>query len=364
MVKRSILNAAIVGAGAIGSRWDEHLPFEQRRLHPITHASAIESLSNCRLIALCDSDNDRLQAACRARSVTHPFADVESMLSAIGDQIDLLVLATPAGQRERVLSWAVGRANRPLIVCEKPAALDIAEARALAHVAQDGGLSVHVPFLRRWVPACQEARQLIVSGKLGPIQKVVATYGKGITNNGSHLFDLLIWFFGEPLRIRATDAANDDRLHEVDPTIGCEVEFSNGDESRFLVHMLATDHRAWTGFECDIMGRHGRIRLTDRCNKLELYHAVVDSEYPGYIVLQREPLQLKEETTGPFAAMYREIEQCMFKDVASARNSGEGGAKLRDALLAQAACAAAKQSYEQGFAKLSFAPFVKEWIDE
>lgn len=65
------------------------------------------------------------------------------------------------------------------VVCEKPLALDAASADALAAAAKKAGRFVAVPFTYSGFPMVKLARDLVSSGELGRICKIVLEYVQG-----------------------------------------------------------------------------------------------------------------------------------------------------------------------------------------
>ena len=105
------------------------------------------------------------------------------------------------------------------VICEKPLATTLAEARTLAELAAERGLVATVPFVYRYHPMVREARARVAQGELGPLQLIHGSYlqdwlldgmasnwrvdpGQGGTSRafadiGSHWCDLVEWISGE-----------------------------------------------------------------------------------------------------------------------------------------------------------------------
>src|SRR5690606_15080161 len=105
------------------------------------------------------------------------------------------------------------------VVCEKPLATTLEDARALAALAASTGLEATVPFVYRYHRVVREARARIDAGDLGPLRLIHGSYLQDwlldpASNNwrvdpalggasrvfadiGSHWCDLVEWVGGE-----------------------------------------------------------------------------------------------------------------------------------------------------------------------
>lgn len=105
------------------------------------------------------------------------------------------------------------------VVCEKPMALDVDEARRMRDAAVTAGIVHRVAFNYRFAPAVVMARRLIADGALGRIHRVRISYLIGglaspkvpwywddrvsgvLLNLGSHVIDMARYLVGEPLTV-------------------------------------------------------------------------------------------------------------------------------------------------------------------
>jgi predicted dehydrogenase len=117
----------------------------------------------------------------RARAVATTGTDV--VVASTADEairspdVDLVIVATPHRELP-VGSLAALDAGRHLLI-EKPAAADVAAARAIAtHPAASSHL-VRVGFNHRFHPAIVEARRLVASGVYGRVLHLRGRYGHG-----------------------------------------------------------------------------------------------------------------------------------------------------------------------------------------
>jgi predicted dehydrogenase len=128
-----------------------------------------------RLAAVCGRD----QAAARAAAGRLGWAAVETDWRALiaRDDVDLIDIAAP-GDLHAPIAIAALEAGKH-VLCEKPLANTLAEARAMhavAEAAAAGGARAMVGFNYRRVPALALARRLVAAGRLGDLRHLRAVY--------------------------------------------------------------------------------------------------------------------------------------------------------------------------------------------
>jgi predicted dehydrogenase len=275
--RATVARVAVIGCGNIGSRLDE--------LHPdagavLSHAGAYQKSPRAQLVALCDADPRRLEEAGKRREVAALYTDYRALLRS--ETVDVLSICTPVTERLPVLA-ATLEAGVRTVFCEKPLAATVSEGELMRELAARHGAAVAVNYLRRWDPAIREVASLIGSGRLGRVQHAVGYYDKGVSNNGSHLIDLLNFFFGSPVRAAALRRVADG-CSGADPTLDCALEY-DAEAGRFPAYLVASDHRHFSLFELDITGTKGRVRITDKGRSVRLYSVWDDAVFPGYRTL-------------------------------------------------------------------------------
>ena len=262
-----------MGCGLIGSTLDE-----EKQGVILTHAGAYQALERVELSAICDVDPQRLRQCGERRGVGARHEDFRQMLE--NERLDLVSICTPVSMRLPAVEAAV-EAGVKVILCEKPLASSVEEARAMAEVVQGSNSVLALNFLRRWDPGLCEAAALVHAGELGQIQRGAGFYGKGMANNGTHLVDLLNMFMGPPARVRAmqtaTEAPAGDGLATFDAVLDYRLE-----DRQPSVYLLSTDHTCYSIFELDLLGTRGRLRMTDKGQRLELFEAEPDPLFEGY----------------------------------------------------------------------------------
>lgn len=144
-----------------------------------------------------------------------PVATLDEVLS--DPAIGLVVLATPNALHapQAMAALDVGKA----VVIDKPFALDLAEARAVAALAERRGLFLSVFHNRRWDADFLALKAELAGGRLGPVRTFESHFdrfrpevrdrwrerdepGGGIWHDlGPHLIDQALILFGRPLGV-------------------------------------------------------------------------------------------------------------------------------------------------------------------
>jgi 1,5-anhydro-D-fructose reductase (1,5-anhydro-D-mannitol-forming) len=148
------------------------------------------------------------------------WTDLESALAEC--DAEAVYIATPVFQHAPQTIAAL-RAGRH-VLCEKPMALDYAQAVSMQRAAEESGRVFGIAYYRRMYPKVSRARQLIESGAIGRVVFAEATShdwfypadgfrawlvdpklaGAGpLYDVASHRIDLMNYFFGDPSRASA-----------------------------------------------------------------------------------------------------------------------------------------------------------------
>lgn len=163
-------------------------------------------------LVLCDIRQSALKSALRKfgiRETTDQWQDVVGMR-----EIDAVLITLPNDLHAEVAEKAL-RAGKH-VLCEKPAALDVAGAQSIARAARESGRIYLLALPHRFDVEATLLRQLIATGRLGRIHHVRAgmvkrdacpagwftqrsrSGGGALVQLGSHLVDLAVWLMDFP----------------------------------------------------------------------------------------------------------------------------------------------------------------------
>ncbi|MCH7792614.1 MAG: Gfo/Idh/MocA family oxidoreductase, partial [Planctomycetes bacterium] len=153
------------------------------------------NVPNVELVAIADDDEIGRAKAVADTGAARPYADYREMLAVA--KPDIVSICTPDETHFAIGMKVLETEGVRGVICEKPLALDVCQARQMAQSASAHEVALLVNYSRRFDAAYQTLRCQIQKGCLGSIQAVSGYYGKGLLHNGSHWLDLLRFMFGE-----------------------------------------------------------------------------------------------------------------------------------------------------------------------
>jgi predicted dehydrogenase len=191
-------------AGVIGTSWWadlEHLP-------------GLAARADVELAALCGRNPERLAALAAKYRVPATFTSWQDLIARGG--LDVVVIATPNALHHPQAMAAIDAGLH--VVCEKPLAMNAAQAQEMAARADAAGRKTLTFFTHRAVAAAAHVKRLVGEGFLGQPLHVSAEYltasqlregkpvawrmrraesGTGALGDiGSHVVDLARWWLG------------------------------------------------------------------------------------------------------------------------------------------------------------------------
>ena len=149
MGTRPPLRAALIGCGHISVR---HLP-------------AWQATPDAELVAVCDLDLARASARAREFGIPKAYENVEAMLDA--EQLDCVDIATHDVTHTSLVSLAAGRGLH--VLCQKPLAPTVAEARAMVELAARAGVRFMVMEMWRHLKPVRDMKRYLDQGIIGSV---------------------------------------------------------------------------------------------------------------------------------------------------------------------------------------------------
>lgn len=142
------LNVAIVGCGGITLQ--NHLP-------------GLQLCSGVKVTALCDTNGATLQRAVRQTGVKICSTRYEEVVTR--DDVQAVIIATPNASHAPIALAAIAHGKH--VLCEKPLALNHADAAAVAAAADRANVRHMTAFTYRFVPAMHYLSHLVQRGDFG-----------------------------------------------------------------------------------------------------------------------------------------------------------------------------------------------------
>ena len=177
---------------------------------------ALKHVDGAEVVAVASARLESAKGAADAFGVPHAYDDWEKMLSE--HDLDLVCIATPTLTHAPMTLAALDAGAH--VLCEKPTAMDAAEAKAMLDQAEALGRVHMIDHELRFNPNRQRIKELLDEGFVGEVRHVnisnissgwgdpasrpkddwwsLASQGGGrLGANGSHQVDLLRWWLGE-----------------------------------------------------------------------------------------------------------------------------------------------------------------------
>jgi len=252
------VRAAVIGCGDVST----------------VHLDAIAGLADAELVAVCDTDEERVDAASRRHGVAG-FTDHLELIDRV--RPDVVHVCTPHASHAQIAIDALERDVHTII--EKPVARDPHQAAELVSVAERSAAKSAVCFQNRYNAPVTAARELLRSGRVGrvlgasgsviwhrtpeyyaaaPWRGTWAGGGGGLLmNQAIHTLDLLRWLVGPVVSV-AGSAARRALPIEVEDTAEMTLTHRRGVRSVFYATVA---HAANEPVTVDIVAENAHLHL-------------------------------------------------------------------------------------------------------
>ena len=162
----------IAGAGSFGVA--AHIP--SFVAHPEFDIIAVASPNSAQRVA-------------SERQIPHAFSTVEDMVAL--PEIDVVAIASPPFAHHDAVLTALAAGKH--VICEKPFALNVAQAQAMVDAAKKAGTACAVMHEFRWVPQRYALRELIANNHVSPLREIEVTQLMGFLRQSGTRADS--WWF-------------------------------------------------------------------------------------------------------------------------------------------------------------------------
>lgn len=247
---------------------------------------------------LADQDDERASVAASSLGFRRSTGDWRKLVT--DPAIDVVDICSPNYLHREMALAAIAAGKH--VWCEKPLALDVAEAREVADAARNAGVAHLIGFNYSCNPLVRLARDMIAAGELGTITGFSGRYfedymadpavahswrcerrlaGAGaLADLGSHLIDMAEVLLG-PIESVMARLETIHRTRRV-PATGAMLPVENEDTALALVRFASgvsgsfEISRVATGFKCGlaftVFGSHGSLSFDqERMNELAFY---------------------------------------------------------------------------------------------
>lgn len=145
----------------------------------LRHLPALSRAHDVCAVALCDSDNSRLQRAASQFKIGKTFLSADELMRC--PEVDAVAVCTPPAAHAE-LACAVLQSRKHLFL-EKPIAATLADADRIIAAAEASGVVTMLDFNLRSHRLVQEASSLLQQRKIGEVHMVQSTYTSSMRTN-------------------------------------------------------------------------------------------------------------------------------------------------------------------------------------
>ncbi|MFV0386795.1 Gfo/Idh/MocA family protein [Paracoccus sp. (in: a-proteobacteria)] len=179
---------------------------------------ALQNARGCHLSAIASRDLTRAEQVARQFGIPRAHGSYDALLA--DSEVEAVYIPLPNHLHVPLTLRALAAGKH--VLCEKPLALTLAEARQVADAAQAAGRVVAEAFMTRHHPQWQSARAFVRAGRIGRLTGVQAMFsysntdpenvrnqkdigGGGLYDIGCYAIDAARFFFeAEPLSVTCT----------------------------------------------------------------------------------------------------------------------------------------------------------------
>jgi len=202
MPDRAPVKIAIIGAGGWAQR--AHIPSFLRC--PDAH-----------VVAICDVNLELARQVAERFHIAKVYRDYHELLDT--EQVDVVDVCASALSHFEIASEAIKR--RKSVLCEKPLATNLEQARSLQRLAEEAGVKTKMGFTYRYSPALRYFKELVEEGFVGqrylfngfeqnsqfinpktpfrwnPSKDASRIMAGSLEEYAPHLIDIALWLMGD-----------------------------------------------------------------------------------------------------------------------------------------------------------------------
>lgn len=347
--------------GFIGTGWTERVQAPAFRLGGLT------------LQAIASGHLENAQRAAASLDIPDVHEDWHALVES--DAVDIVSIVTPP-HLHREMAEAALQAGKH-VICEKPTALNVAEAEAMLAAAQAAPdcLAI-IDHELRFTPQRAQLRELVRSGYVGSVVTMRiddvrgarldptlpwtwwsdAEKGGGMLGAvGSHMFDLARWTLGRVNSLAAQLKIG--HYYRTDPTTGKERQVTADDHAHLLLRFANSALGTITvsnliagqrDVRVEVHGTQGALRLDAK----ERLWGMQGDNFPNgdweQIPVDDPVMELSDfPTDNPFARGSVYLAQAIAKSLSAGETQIPEAASFYDGLAVQRALDAARRSHQE-----------------
>src|SRR5882762_6437547 len=357
MTSDKIIRIGIIGAGFARS----------------TQIPGFKACAGARIVAIASARREHAEEVAREFGIDNVENDWRALVAR--DDIDLVSIVTPVVTHCEMTLAALDRGKA--VLCEKPMAMNAAEAQRMTERAQEKGLLALIDHELRFLPGRLKMRELVSRGDIGKVQHAQLTFrsdsradpdrpwnwwsdvkqgGGALGAIGSHVVDGFRWLLDAEVSAVSANLAT--HIRERKDERGAAREVTTDDEASLLLRFADSDlTEGATGnvstslvepgkpeHRLEIFGSEGAFMIEESG---ELWRSKVGAGEWKSVEVDRGELAPGMRDGGwarGFAAFSRRIVEALGAD----QTTVEGAATFEDGYRTQLVLDAARRSHESG----------------
>ncbi|MGH8671299.1 MAG: Gfo/Idh/MocA family protein [Burkholderiales bacterium] len=262
----------MIGLGQIGQGYDYS---QDNAKYILTHATAFARHRGFNLVGGVDPERKQRQ---RFEQKFHrpAFPDLPALMCELRPEV--LSICVPTAEHANVFTAAM-QFGPTAVICEKPIAATVLEARQMLALARRKACTVLVNYMRRYEPGVLALRDALRQDRFGEVYKGVVWYSKGLINNGSHFIDLLRFLLGEAHGFEVIRRGR--KWNRLDPEPDLTIQFG-----KCAVQFIAAREECFSMAQVELIGTAAQIIYADSGRRIEVHEAIPDITFPGYRCLE------------------------------------------------------------------------------
>ena len=284
-VENKAVRVGVIGLGKMG----------------ILHAGILNALDGSKVVGICERDGVLRRVGKKALQQISFYENPSDMVK--DQELDAVYITTPIQSHAPIVQELSRLGRKVSLFIEKPLAGNLSEAGQIVSSSKTLGTVNMIGFQKRFLPQFERVKKLLDAHALGEIllfrgySLVSGVFSKGggwrfekgqggsLLDLGPHLIDLLLWYFGEPSKIRAwVRSFYSDKVEDFSHLV---FDFDSGLIGHIDVSWSIAGYRI-PETQIEIQGKNGSLVVNDDFLSLRIVE-----DMPGVVksgtTIQRKP---------------------------------------------------------------------------
>ncbi|MCK9618076.1 MAG: Gfo/Idh/MocA family oxidoreductase [Lentimicrobiaceae bacterium] len=240
----------------------------------ITHYSIINTHPDIQIVAVADTSKTILNILKKLNKELNVFTDYKELIDVT--QPDAIIISTPPNLHYPIIKYAYEKKIH--IFCEKPFTANLKQADELTNIFSNSNLVNQIGFAARYGDVLNKAKELIDNKVIGDIirfkgemfscaiiKKTNGTNWRDQEENGggvvyemgTHMVDLINYFFGEPDKVAGT-VRSKVFSKNVDDIVSTTFIYKNGLTGTMYINWSDESYRK-SSVSIEVFGSKGKI---------------------------------------------------------------------------------------------------------